>query len=129
MCINSPSKHQVIHTKTSYYFAYLQLLAMEEATTVPFQPPTFGDLITILSIDGGGIRGIIPGVILNFLESELQVLLCCFIYEYTCNMYFMMVREISCFQNDISISVYQFVKLGRKFFNGLVITFIENYPN
>ncbi|KAG7020559.1 Patatin-like protein 2, partial [Cucurbita argyrosperma subsp. argyrosperma] len=43
-------------------------------TTVPFQPPTFGDLITILSIDGGGIRGIIPGVILNFLESELQKL-------------------------------------------------------
>ena len=46
-----------------------------EALTVPFQPPTYGNLITILSIDGGGIRGIIPGTILNFLESELQVLL------------------------------------------------------
>uniref|UniRef100_A0A2N9J3X8 Patatin n=1 Tax=Fagus sylvatica TaxID=28930 RepID=A0A2N9J3X8_FAGSY len=37
-------------------------------------PQAYGDLITILSIDGGGIRGIIPGVILNFLESELQKL-------------------------------------------------------
>ncbi|KAA0060872.1 patatin-like protein 2 [Cucumis melo var. makuwa] len=45
-----------------------------EALTVPFQPPTYGNLITILSIDGGGIRGIIPGTILNFLESELQKL-------------------------------------------------------
>ncbi|GAB4848959.1 hypothetical protein Ancab_003773 [Ancistrocladus abbreviatus] len=31
-----------------------------------------GNLITILSIDGGGVRGIIPGVILSFLESILQ---------------------------------------------------------
>ncbi|XP_030540076.1 patatin-like protein 2 [Rhodamnia argentea] len=38
------------------------------------QPPANGKLITILSIDGGGIRGIIPGVILGFLESELQKL-------------------------------------------------------
>ncbi|KAL3819918.1 hypothetical protein ACJIZ3_005823 [Penstemon smallii] len=36
------------------------------------QPPTNGNLITILSIDGGGIRGIIPAQILQFLESELQ---------------------------------------------------------
>ncbi|KAE8651939.1 patatin-like protein 2 [Cucumis sativus] len=31
-----------------------------------------GELITILSIDGGGVRGIIPGTILAFLESKLQ---------------------------------------------------------
>ncbi|XP_010269013.1 PREDICTED: patatin-like protein 2 [Nelumbo nucifera] len=37
-------------------------------------PPTHGNLITILSIDGGGIRGIIPGIILGFLESQLQEL-------------------------------------------------------
>ncbi|XP_054796422.1 patatin-like protein 2 [Prosopis cineraria] len=35
-------------------------------------PQKFGKLITVLSIDGGGIRGLIPGVILAFLESELQ---------------------------------------------------------
>ncbi|KAH7847636.1 hypothetical protein Vadar_028396 [Vaccinium darrowii] len=38
------------------------------------QPPKYGKLITVLSIDGGGIRGVIPGTILNFLESELQKL-------------------------------------------------------
>lgn len=31
--------------------------------------------VTILSIDGGGIRGIIPSTILAFLESKLQVYL------------------------------------------------------
>ncbi|XP_022772184.1 patatin-like protein 2 [Durio zibethinus] len=36
--------------------------------------PTHGELITILSIDGGGIRGIIPGTILAFLEAQLQKL-------------------------------------------------------
>ncbi|XP_073129532.1 patatin-like protein 3 [Henckelia pumila] len=38
------------------------------------QPPAFGKLVTILSIDGGGIRGIIPATILQFLESQLQIL-------------------------------------------------------
>lgn len=37
------------------------------------RPPTYGNLITILSIDGGGIRGIIPGVIIAYLEAQLQV--------------------------------------------------------
>lgn len=37
------------------------------------RPPTYGNLVTILSIDGGGIRGIIPGVVLTYLESQLQV--------------------------------------------------------
>ncbi|KAM7507059.1 hypothetical protein LguiA_017512 [Lonicera macranthoides] len=31
-------------------------------------------MVTVLSIDGGGIRGIIPGTILAFLESKLQQL-------------------------------------------------------
>eukprot|EP00253_Pinus_taeda_P035001 PITA_35001 len=31
-----------------------------------------GDKITILSIDGGGVRGIIPATILQFLEQTLQ---------------------------------------------------------
>ncbi|KAL4196948.1 hypothetical protein AMTRI_Chr04g248820 [Amborella trichopoda] len=37
-------------------------------------PPLYGDFITILSIDGGGVRGIIPGTILSFLYSQLQEL-------------------------------------------------------
>ncbi|CAM0951722.1 unnamed protein product [Alopecurus aequalis] len=37
-------------------------------------PPTYGNLVTVLSIDGGGIRGIIPAVALAFLETELQKL-------------------------------------------------------
>ncbi|KAK6158770.1 hypothetical protein DH2020_006084 [Rehmannia glutinosa] len=37
-------------------------------------PPANGNLITVLSIDGGGIRGIIPAKIIEFLESELQKL-------------------------------------------------------
>lgn len=36
-------------------------------------PPCKGKLITVLSIDGGGVRGIIPGTIINFLETKLQV--------------------------------------------------------
>ncbi|KAL2318606.1 hypothetical protein Fmac_032482 [Flemingia macrophylla] len=38
------------------------------------QPPTYGNLVTFLSIDGGGIRGIIPATIIAFLESQLQEL-------------------------------------------------------
>ncbi|KAF7141283.1 hypothetical protein RHSIM_Rhsim06G0047500 [Rhododendron simsii] len=45
-----------------------------ESPKSPLQPPTYGNLITVLSIDGGGIRGLIPGTILGFLESELQKL-------------------------------------------------------
>lgn len=44
-----------------------------EKSAASLQSPTYGDLVTVLSIDGGGIRGIIPGTILSFLESELQV--------------------------------------------------------
>ncbi|CAL5005725.1 unnamed protein product [Urochloa decumbens] len=35
-------------------------------------PPAFGSIVTVLSIDGGGVRGIIPGTILAFLEEKLQ---------------------------------------------------------
>ncbi|KAK9228257.1 hypothetical protein WN944_021206 [Citrus x changshan-huyou] len=47
---------------------------MENRTFPTNRPPTYANLITILSIDGGGIRGIIPGVILAYLESQLQEL-------------------------------------------------------
>ena len=56
-----------------------QLKELMEATNAPLQAPTYGNLITILSIDGGGIRGVIPGTILSFLESELQVKLVAFV--------------------------------------------------
>ncbi|KAL6594286.1 hypothetical protein ACP70R_048479 [Stipagrostis hirtigluma subsp. patula] len=35
-------------------------------------PPKYGDRITVLSIDGGGIRGLIPSVVLTRLEKKLQ---------------------------------------------------------
>ncbi|KAE9457126.1 hypothetical protein C3L33_10965, partial [Rhododendron williamsianum] len=43
-------------------------------SVVKIQPPTYGNLVTVLSIDGGGIRGIIPATILAYLESQLQEL-------------------------------------------------------
>ncbi|CAH2075719.1 unnamed protein product, partial [Thlaspi arvense] len=45
---------------------------MEKSPSLCF--PSRGKRVTILSIDGGGIRGIIPGVILAKLESQLQEL-------------------------------------------------------
>lgn len=44
------------------------------ATTSGNPPPSDGKMITILSIDGGGVRGIIPAAILEFLEEKLQEL-------------------------------------------------------
>lgn len=37
------------------------------------QPPCMGSTVTVLIIDGGGIRGLIPTTILVYLESQLQV--------------------------------------------------------
>ena len=48
-------------------------LKMEKSLLPQVQAPTYGNLVTILSIDGGGIRGIIPATILACLESHLQV--------------------------------------------------------
>lgn len=42
----------------------------------PVEPPAPAQQkkkkVTVLTIDGGGIRGLIPGTILDFLEAELQ---------------------------------------------------------
>ncbi|GJY17829.1 patatin-like protein 2 [Tanacetum coccineum] len=48
------------------------MISQIPSTVVGPPPPATGNYITILSIDGGGIRGIIPGVILEYLESQLQ---------------------------------------------------------
>ncbi|XP_059638928.1 patatin-like protein 2 [Cornus florida] len=40
----------------------------------PNRPPVYGKYITILSIDGGGIRGIIPATILHYMEEQFQEL-------------------------------------------------------
>jgi len=37
-------------------------------------PPSYGDHVSVLSIDGGGIRGIIPAKILDYLDKSLKVL-------------------------------------------------------
>lgn len=47
---------------------------MESSAKRDSKLPRFGNYVTVLSIDGGGIRGIIPGVMLAYLESELQQL-------------------------------------------------------
>ncbi|RDY03626.1 Patatin-like protein 1, partial [Mucuna pruriens] len=38
----------------------------------PLPPPVYGDQVTILSIDGGGIRGIIPATVLDYLDKALK---------------------------------------------------------
>ncbi|XP_073103940.1 patatin-like protein 2 [Elaeis guineensis] len=52
----------------------LSLSTVSNGTATPRSPPSLGKMVTVLSIDGGGVRGIIPGTILAFLESKLQEL-------------------------------------------------------
>ncbi|XP_008776828.3 patatin-like protein 2 [Phoenix dactylifera] len=52
----------------------LSLSTVSNGTATPRSPPSLGRMVTVLSIDGGGVRGIIPGTILAFLESKLQEL-------------------------------------------------------
>ncbi|KAH0759165.1 hypothetical protein KY290_022658 [Solanum tuberosum] len=47
---------------------------MSSSGSFELQPPINGKFITILSIDGGSIRGLIPATILEYLESQLQEL-------------------------------------------------------
>lgn len=56
--------------------AALYLLAIGQFIIFPtaISKPVKGRTVTILSIDGGGIRGIIPGRILAYLEGKLQEL-------------------------------------------------------
>jgi hypothetical protein len=53
-------------------------IAMENNYACP--PPSKGNLITVLSIDGGGVKGVIPATFLAFLESKLQVNSTCLLF-------------------------------------------------
>ncbi|XLV00588.1 hypothetical protein S245_014925, partial [Arachis hypogaea] len=48
------------------------MTGLNSSTKLP--PPSVGKLLTVLSIDGGGIKGLIPAVVLQFLEGELKKL-------------------------------------------------------
>ncbi|KAL3700918.1 hypothetical protein R1sor_018940 [Riccia sorocarpa] len=47
-------------------------VVMNVAGTLPEPTGTAGRRITVLSLDGGGVRGVITTVLLEYLESELQ---------------------------------------------------------
>ncbi|KAM1073628.1 hypothetical protein ACFX2B_018476 [Malus domestica] len=49
-------------------------MRQEHSLRDEINPSSYGDRITVLSIDGGGIRGILPATVLIFLESKLQEL-------------------------------------------------------
>ncbi|XP_012841492.1 PREDICTED: patatin-like protein 2 [Erythranthe guttata] len=49
-------------------------MASKSKKLFEIEEKAFGKLTRVLSIDGGGVRGIIPALILDFLESELQKL-------------------------------------------------------
>uniref|UniRef100_A0A0E0IDD2 Patatin n=1 Tax=Oryza nivara TaxID=4536 RepID=A0A0E0IDD2_ORYNI len=49
-----------------------QLPTTSPCRTPKSPPPSYGSIVTVLSIDGGGVRGIIPGTILASLEEKLQ---------------------------------------------------------
>jgi hypothetical protein len=69
-------------------------MEQQSTSSSEIQPRTSGNLITVLSIDGGGVRGILPGVILAYLESQLQVI---YIYlENLYNIYSVLIKSICC---------------------------------
>ncbi|KAG8090148.1 hypothetical protein GUJ93_ZPchr0011g27306 [Zizania palustris] len=54
--------------------SYSEATVTVSETLAAIPPPVQGELITVLSIDGGGIRGLIPATILACLEAKLQEL-------------------------------------------------------
>lgn len=59
----------------NYFFLLVCVFASQVigGLNTKLPPPSYGNTITILSIDGGGIKGIIPSVVLSRLEKILQV--------------------------------------------------------
>jgi hypothetical protein len=54
------------------------------AATPKSPPVAYGNIVTVLSIDGDGVRGIIPSTILGFLEEKLQVMRIIQSFMYMC---------------------------------------------
>ncbi|KAL6856256.1 hypothetical protein ACP4OV_019058 [Aristida adscensionis] len=48
------------------------MASLDAPPSSPLPSPAMGRRVTVLTIDGGGIRGLIPGTVLAFLESKLQ---------------------------------------------------------
>lgn len=61
------------HHRLLLILTFLLVSLMASPSASASAAGTKGKMATILSIDGGGIRGIIPGTALAFLESKLQV--------------------------------------------------------
>ncbi|CAJ1948037.1 unnamed protein product [Sphenostylis stenocarpa] len=49
-----------------------QLMAGITASPSSLPPPSYGNRTSVLSIDGGGIRGIIPATVLEYLDNALK---------------------------------------------------------
>ncbi|KAI4354685.1 hypothetical protein L6164_003532 [Bauhinia variegata] len=54
------------------FFTFLFLLNLMAVFNIELPSVAYGDTVTILSIDGGGVKGIIPAVVLKHLEESLQ---------------------------------------------------------
>jgi len=54
-------------------FSLVFLSQLMGGFNTPLPPPSYGDHVSILSIDGGGIRGIIPATVLEYLDKALKV--------------------------------------------------------
>lgn len=63
--------------RMGFLYAFKFIAALQFLLIPIANAQTKGRLATVLSIDGGGVRGIIPGTILGNLESKLQVKLAC----------------------------------------------------
>lgn len=62
--------------KMSLIFAFNFVATLQLVLYFPVSnAQTKGRMATVLSIDGGGVRGIIQGTILGNLESKLQVVI------------------------------------------------------
>ncbi|XP_022861960.1 patatin-like protein 1 [Olea europaea var. sylvestris] len=60
--------------KRVFLFAVTLVSVLQNLQFPVANAQTKGRIVTVLSIDGGGIRGIIPGTFLAFLEAKLQEL-------------------------------------------------------